>query len=102
MIQRNLPNRKRLTDFLTHRKRTNLRLPGVAAAGVGIDRELWMDMYTLLHLKWITRKDILCSTWNSAQCYMAACMEGEFGGERIHVHLRLSPFAVHLKQSQHC
>ena len=28
--------------------------------------------------------------------------EGEFGGEWIHVHGWLSPFAVHLKLSQHC
>ena len=30
-----------------------------------------MDMYTLLYLKWITNKDLLCSTGNSVQCYMA-------------------------------
>ena len=30
-----------------------------------------MDMYTLLYSKWIT-------TGNSAQCYMAAWMGGEF------------------------
>ena len=28
-------------------------------------------------------KDLLCSTGNSAQCYLAAWMGGEFGGERI-------------------
>ena len=36
-------------------------------------------------------------TWNSAQCYVAAWMGGEFGGEWIHVYVCLSPFAVHLK-----
>ena len=36
-------------------------------------------MYTLLYLKWITNKDLLYSTGNSAQCYMAAWMGGEFG-----------------------
>ena len=61
-----------------------------------------MDMYTLLYLKWITNKDILYSTGNSAQCYVAAWMGGEFGGEWIHVSVGLSPFAVHLKLSQHC
>ena len=44
----------------------------------GIVREFWMDMYTLLYLKWITNKDPLYSTWNSAQCYVAAWMGGEF------------------------
>ena len=32
-------------------------------------------------IKWITTKDLLYSTWNSAQCYVGAWMEGEFGGE---------------------
>ena len=48
-------------------------------------------MYTykiiLLYLKWITNKDLLYSTWNSAQCYVAAWMGGEFGREWIHVYL---------------
>ena len=57
-----------------------------------------MDMYTLLYLKWRTNKDLLCSTGDSAQCYGAAWMGGEFGGEWIHVYLQLSPFPVHLKQ----
>ena len=59
-------------------------------------------MYTLLRLKWITNKDLLYSTWNSAQCYVAAWMGAGFGGEEIHVHAWLSPFTVHLKLSQHC
>ena len=61
-----------------------------------------MDMYTLLYLKWITNKDLLYITGNSAQYYVAIWMGGEFGGEWIHVHVWLSPFAVHLKLSQHC
>ena len=27
---------------------------------------------TLLYLKWITKKDLLCSTRNPTQCYVAA------------------------------
>ena len=42
------------------------------------------------------------STWISAQCYVAAWMGREFGGEWIHVYVWLSPLAVHLKLSQHC
>ena len=39
-----------------------------------------MDMYTLLYLKWITNKDLLYSTRNSAQCYMAAWIgDGDLG-----------------------
>ena len=33
-------------------------------------------MYTLLYLKWITNKDLLYSTWNSAQCDVPAWMGG--------------------------
>jgi len=61
-----------------------------------------MDMNTLVYLKWITNKDLLCSTGNSAQCYVAAWMGGKFGGESSHVCVWLSPFAVYLKLSQHC
>ena len=38
-----------------------------------------MDMYTLLYLKQITNKDLLSSTGNSAQYYVAAWMGGKFG-----------------------
>ena len=64
-----------------------------------------MDVYTRLYLKsaiFKINKFLLCSTWNSAQCYVAAWMGGEFGGECVHVYEWLSPFAVHLKLSQHC
>ena len=60
-----------------------------------------MGMYTLLYLKWIRDKDLLYSTGNSAQCYVAAGMGGEFGGEWIFVYIWLSPSAVYLKLSQH-
>ena len=56
----------------------------------------------MLYLKWITNKDLLYSTGNSAQCYVAARMGREFGGEWKHVYVWLSPFAVHLKLLQHC
>ena len=42
------------------------------------------------------------SIGNSAQCYAAGWMGGEFGGEWIHVYAWLSPFAVCLKLPQHC
>ena len=41
----------------------------------------------LLYLKWITNKDLLYTTWNSAQCYVAAWIGGEFGREWIHVYV---------------
>ena len=45
-------------------------------------REFGIDLYTLLYLKWITNEDLLYCTRNSAQCYVAAWMGGEFGEER--------------------
>ena len=62
-------------------------------------------MYALLYLKWITNKDIqyvLGRTWNSVQCYVAAWIGGEFGGERIHVYVQLSVFTFALKRLQNC
>ena len=38
-----------------------------------------MDMYTRLYLRWITKKDLLYSTWNSAQCHVEAWMGGIWG-----------------------
>ena len=38
---------------------------------------------------------------NSVQCYVAARVGQEFGGEWMHVLVWLSPFAVHWKLSQH-
>ena len=67
----------------------------------GIAGELGMDMYRLLYLKQITSMDLLYSTWNSAQCYVAAWMREYFRGEWIHVHEWLSPITVHLKLSEH-
>ena len=51
--------------------------------GKGIDREFGMDLYKLLYLKWMINKDLMESTENSAQTYVAAQMEGDMGGEWI-------------------
>ena len=47
--------------------------------GVGVVMEFGMDMHILLYLKRITNNDLLYSTQNSAQCYVAAWMGEEFG-----------------------
>ena len=47
----------------------------------GIVRKFGVDMYTHHFIfKMDNHKNLLYSTWNSAQCYMAAWMGGEFGG----------------------
>ena len=65
-----------------------------------IVRDFGVDIYTLIYFKRITNKDLRHNTWNSAQCFVGAWMGGEFGREWTHVWL--SPFAVHMKMSQHC
>ena len=49
----------------------------------GIIREFGMAMYTPLYLKWVTNRNLLDSTGNSVQCYVAAWMGGEVWG-RMH------------------
>ena len=61
-----------------------------------------MLMHTLLYLKQVNNKVLLYSTWNSAQCYVAAWMRGKFGGEWVRVYVWLHAFIVHMKLSQHC
>ena len=59
-----LQNRNRLTDL----KEKELMVPRGDKGREGIVRELRMDMYTLLHLKWISNKVLLYSTGDSARC----------------------------------
>ena len=59
----------------THRERT------YGCQGDGMVRQFGLGMYTLLYLKWISNNDLLQHTGNSARCYVAAWMGGEFGGE---------------------
>ena len=70
--------------------------------GARIVMEFGMDMYTLLYFKWITNRSLLYSTGNSAQCYVAAWVGGESGGEWMHEYLWLSSFAICLKLCEHC
>ena len=42
--------------------------------GEGIVKEFGKAMYTLPYSKWIINKDLVHSTWNSAQCYVPAWM----------------------------
>ena len=73
----------------------------MVAMGEGIVKEFGEVKYTLSYLKWRTNKDLLYGTGNFAQCYGAAWMGGESGGEWIQVYVWLCPFAAHLKLSQH-
>ena len=46
----------------------------------------WDEHVHTTLLKWIINKDLLHSTCNSAQCYVAAWMGGEFEGEWTYVY----------------
>ena len=69
MIQMNLLTKQKETHRL--RKQTH------GCHGEG--KDLGKVMYTLLYLKQITNKNLLYSTWNSAQCYVPAWTEGDLG-----------------------
>ena len=50
----------------THRRREQTYGCQRGRMGGEIVREFGVDMYTLLYLKWITNKDLIYSTGNSA------------------------------------
>ena len=67
-----LQNRNRLID---------LKKEFMVTRGEGVVRELGADMYTLQYLKWITNKNLLYNTRNSAQYYVTTKMGKEFEKE---------------------
>ena len=85
-------------DLLQNRSTHRL----MAAERVGKDQRKDRQGVWDGYFKWITNEVLLCSTGNSAQCFVAAWMGGEFGQEWKQVCVWLSPFAVHLRRSQHC
>ena len=87
------------TNELTKQKETH-RLRGWIYACWGKDegRDSWRVLYGHVHTAIFTmdnHKDLLHSTWNSAQCYVAVWIGQEFGGEWINISIWLSPFTVH-------
>ena len=78
MIQKDTYNPVFIAALFTKAKKETHRLRKQTSGDrwEGIVTEFGMVMYTLQYLKWITHKGILYSTWNSAQCYVAAWMRG--------------------------
>ena len=72
--------------YLQNRRLTDLDIELMVVVREGIESlGLSCTRCTLLYLKWITKKYLLYSTWNFAQCYVATLMGGVFEGEGIHV-----------------
>ena len=46
-----------------------------------------MDVHTLLYLRWVTNKHLLCNTGNSTQCCVAGWVGGQFGRKWILVYV---------------
>ena len=46
---------------------------------MGIVEEFGMVMYVMLYLKWVSNKDLLCSTGNSANVIRQPGWEGNLG-----------------------
>ena len=90
----NLLNRNRLTGLEKELM--------VVRVWEGIVRELVMVPYTLLYLQWITHKDLLNSTWNSAQCDVAAGMGGASAEKWIHVYVWLLPLLSRFSRARLC
>ena len=88
-----LQNRNRHTSL--QNKLTVARAEGLDSR----DRKFGVNTYTLLYLQWISNKNLLDSTRNSAQCYVADWIGEGFRGEWIPIYVSLSPFIVHLKHS---
>ena len=61
-------------------KESHRRSKLMVAQGEGRVKDFGKVMYTLLYLQWITNKNLLSSTWNSAQSRAPAWM-WVFGGE---------------------
>ena len=85
------------TNVLTYKTERDSQTYGCQKEG--IVRGVGKVMYTLLYWKWITNKDLLYSTGNSPQCYVAAWMGGKFGGEWIHTHTHTH---THMAESLRC
>ena len=80
MVQMNIFTKQKLSHRCINRKQTY----GYQEGKGGINWEIEIDIYTLLYIK-ITNKDLLCSTGNSTQYSVKACMGKESKKEWIYV-----------------
>ena len=74
-------NRNRLTGL-----ENELMITKGEECGGDMVKEFGIDMYILLYLKWITKRDLLHSTGNSTQYSITTLLGKEFLKEEIHVY----------------
>ena len=79
-----------------HRKQTYGYQKG---SGGGINQEPEINIHTLVYIKQITNKDLLCSTGNYIQ-YLIITYNGKESEKNTYI--KLNHFAVHQKLTQHC
>ena len=72
--------------FIKQKETHRLRKQTYGCQGEEVVRDFGKVMYTLLYLKWITNKDLLHSTWNSAQRYVPVSM-GEVSGKNGYMYM---------------
>ena len=65
----------------------------------GMNREIGIDIYSLLGIKELANENLLCSTGNSVLCGDLNGKEIQNGGERYIYKIH---FAVQQKPAQHC
>ena len=66
----------------------------------GINQEFGINIYALLYIKQVTKKDLLYSTENYTQ-YLVLTYNGQKSKkEYIHTHIKRNHFAVYLKHCQ--
>ena len=89
-------------NLLTKEKETHRLRKTYGCQGKETVKDFGKVMYTLLCLKWITSKDLLYSTWNSAQCCMPVWIGG-FQGEWMCIYIYICIYTyIYMAQSLHC
>ena len=73
-------------------KRTNLWLPG--EVGEGTVRE-FRKVYTLLHLSWITNKDLLCIAPGTLLSGMCQCGRERSLGKNGYIYIYITAESLH-------
>ena len=93
-----MESKKKLWKWTYKTENHRLRKGTHSCWGERIVKDFGKVMYTMLYLKWITNRNLLYSTWNSAQCYLPFWTRGARGTMYTYVYvaesLHYSPEAI--------